>query len=125
MVFGRGSRSGEAAELRRLLQPRPQFTVHTSKLQIAAALWDYGEDAMSERALSMTDDEQHKINTIKAWFEDPSYPLPITGQRITHHHVSAFAAITLYEGRVRELAQTRRRPQKDRPAIFQGNLSDG
>jgi hypothetical protein len=108
----------EQAELKKLLRGRPNFRVHTSKSLVAAALWDYGEDALAERAIAMTDEDLAKIEAISAWYEDPSYPLPLSGQRITHNHVSAFAAITLFEGRVRPLTQSRRRPQRDRPTAY-------
>ena len=111
-------RSKSDAELQRLLQGRPQFTVHTSRQLIASALWDYGEDDLAQRAIRMTEDDRLSLCNIEAWYESPDYPLPMTGQRITHNHVAAFAAITFFEGKVRPLAQTRRRPQKDRPAIF-------
>lgn len=104
--------------MQRLLQGRPQFTVHTPKHLIASALWDYGEDELADRAMTMTEDERLSICNIEAWYESSDYPLPMAGQRITHNHVAAFAAITFYEGEVRPLAQTRRRPVKDRPAIF-------
>ena len=102
--------------LRKLLKPRPRFTVHTPKEVIVAALWDYGEDGLVPRALSMSETERLQIDTISAWYEIADYPLPMTGQRITHNHVAAFAAVTLFEGSVRPLARTRRRPAKRRPA---------
>ena len=98
---------------------KPNFKVRTSKSQVAAALWDYGEDELAARALDMSDTELHDIENISAWYEDPSYPLPMSGQRITHNHVNAFAAVALFEGAVRPLAQTRRRPQRNRPATFE------
>lgn len=114
--LGRSDRSD--AELKRLLGGRPNFRVHTSKSQVAAALWDYGEDELAARAISMPDEDLAKIENILAWYEDPSYPLPMVGQRITHNHVNAFAAITLFEGKLRPLARTRRRPQRDRPEAY-------
>jgi hypothetical protein len=75
-----------------LLEGRPQFTVHTPKALIASALWDYGEDALADRALGMSEEERIKIDKISAWYEMPDYPLPMTGQRITHNHIAAFAA---------------------------------
>ncbi|MCB0909153.1 MAG: hypothetical protein KDB63_18770 [Nocardioidaceae bacterium] len=111
-------RDPDRDELARLLRGRPNFRVHTSKSQVAAALWDYGEDDLAERAMAMSDDELARIENISAWFEDPSYPLPMTGQRITHNHVNAFAAITLFEGRLRPLNRTRRRPERGRPDRF-------
>lgn len=116
------SRGGEMARsdhaglsLAELLQPVPRFAVHVSKMLIAQALWDYGEDELWGRALQMTDADHIKIERICAWYEAADYPLPLVGQRITHHHVNALAAITLFEGRVRPLARTRRRPEKGRP----------
>lgn len=113
------ARRAARAELEKLLRGRPSFQVRTSKSQVAAALWDYGEDELAARAIDMTDAELDGIENISAWYEDPSYPLPMTGQRITHHHVNAFAAIALFEGGVRPLARTRRRPQRDRPETFE------
>lgn len=115
-----GSRRARA-ELNRLLQGRPNFTVHTSKQLIASALWDYGEDALAERALAMAEEDRIQICNIEAWYESPDYPLPMTGQRITHNHVAAFAAITFFEGEVRPLARTRRRPERNRPEIFRAD----
>ncbi|MET0865333.1 MAG: hypothetical protein ABWZ98_13450 [Nakamurella sp.] len=108
---------GEQKELAELLQGRPNFNVYTSKSQVAAALWDYGEDDLAARAIRMTDDQLVGIQHISAWYENPEYPLPMTG-RISHQHVQAFAAITLFEGRVRPLTRTRRRPVRGRPADY-------
>ena len=109
------------SELQRLLRGRPNFTVHTPRHLIASALWDYGEDDLAQRALEMTEDDRLNICRIEAWYESPEYPLPMTGQRITHNHVAAFAAVTFFEGAVRPLAQTRRRPRKDRPAFYEAD----
>jgi hypothetical protein len=66
----------------------------------------------------MSDADLAGVQAIAAWYEDPDYPLPMSGQRITHNHVTAFAAVTFFEGRVRPLQRTRRRPEKDRPAEY-------
>jgi hypothetical protein len=105
-------------ELDRLLQGRPNFSVIFSRTQVAASLWDYGEDDLAPRALAMSDSDLASIRAIAAWYEDPRYPLPMTGQRITHNHVTAFAAVTFYEGGVRPLTRIRRRRQRDRPAEY-------
>lgn len=97
-------RCADRAEIRRLLQGKPQSKVLTSKSQVAATLWDYEEDDLAARAIGMSDAELVSIENISAWDEDPENPLPMSGQRITHNHVSAFAAITLFEGRVRPLS---------------------
>lgn len=104
------------AELARLLEGRPNLAVKMSKSQVASALWDDAENALAARVLNMSDAELVKTEKTPAWYEDLAYPLPMTGQRITHNHVAAFAAITLFEGAVRPLTRTRRRPAKDRPA---------
>ena len=97
---------------------RPSFQVRTSARLVAACLWDCGEDALAERALSMTADDLAAIERISAVYEDPSYPLPVEGQQITHRHVSALAAVAYFEGSLRPLARTRRRPARQRPARF-------
>ncbi len=100
------------------MKGRPRFRVDVSPRIIAASLWDCGEDVLAERALAMTPEEHAAIQRIQAVYEDPTYPLPVLGQRITHRHVSALAAIAYFEGKLRPLAQTRRRPDKLRPARF-------
>ncbi len=77
-------------------------------------LWDYGEDELSERALSLSDDEWELVQRVAATYRDPDYPLPLTGQRVVNGHVVAFAVITVLEG-LRPLARTRRRPARSRP----------
>jgi hypothetical protein len=105
-------------ELRSLLRERPRFHVYFSRSQVAASLWDYAEDDLAELALTMSDSDLRNVQAIAAHYEDPSYALPVVGQRITHNHVTALAAITYFEGAIRPLVRTRRRPEKDRPARF-------
>jgi hypothetical protein len=94
------------------------FRVHVSRSSVAASLWDFGEDDLADRALTMSDEDLQAIQHICAVYEEPSYLLPREG-RIAHVHVNAFAAIAYFEGSLRPLARTRRRPQKDRPERFQ------
>lgn len=75
---------------------------------VATVLWDYGEDALSDLVLDMSDDGFDLVKRVAATFEDPSYPLPMNGQRISGGHVIAFAVVTCVEG-LRPLARTRRR----------------
>jgi hypothetical protein len=102
----------------RLLEVRPNLRVIFSRSQVAAALWDYGEDDLAETAIGMTDEDLAGIRRIGAWLEDPAYPLPLEGQKAIHNHVSAFAAIMFYEGTLRPLQQSRRRPAKLRPDAY-------
>jgi hypothetical protein len=105
-------------ERARLLHGVQRFNVFTSKSQVAASLWDYGEDDLADRALLMSDEDLEGIERIAAHFESPTYDLPMDGQRITHNHVNAFAAIMFFEGALRPLSRTRRRPSKLRPVRF-------
>jgi hypothetical protein len=102
----------------RLLEVRPNFRVVFSRSQVAAALWDYAEDDLAATAIGMTDEALAGIRRIGAWLEDPAYPLPLEEQKATHNHVTAFAAIVFYEGTLRPLRQSRRRPAKLRPDAY-------
>jgi hypothetical protein len=108
----------KSSELRRLMKARPNFCVHFSRSTLAASLWDYGEDALADRALTMSDADLRSVQAVAANYEDPAYPLPFAGQRITHNHVMALAAITYFEKDIRPLTRTRRRPERARPARF-------
>ncbi len=92
--------------------------MHFSKSAVAASLWDYGEDDLADRALAMSDADLLSVQGIAANYENPAYQLPILGQRITHNHVTALAAITYFEQDIRPLTQTRRRVERTRPARF-------
>lgn len=100
------------------MKGRPHVRVHFSRSAVAASLWDYGEDALADRALAMSDADLRRVQAIAAHFEDPGYPLPVLGQRITHNHVTALAAITYFEKDLRSLTRNRRRPARSRPARF-------
>ena len=97
------------------MRGRPDLRVEFSRTLLASSLWDFGENDLVEGALTMSDDDLAAVQRIAAVYEDPSYPLPRDGQ-IAHTHVNCFAAISFFEGRLRPLARTRRRPAKDRPA---------
>lgn len=105
-------------DVREAMKGRPNFGVRTSPGNIAACLWDCGEDLLAERALGMSADELAAINRIQAVYEDPTYPLPVVGQGISHRHVAALAAIAYFEGALRPLARVRSRPTKLRPVRF-------
>lgn len=101
------------------MKGRENSHVRFSVSQTAASLWDYAEDALAERALCHTDEELQTVQRIATTYWDPSYVLPIDGQRITLNHVTAIAAVAYFEGRLRPLSQNRRRPQKSRPDRFE------
>ena len=112
------ARRAAREQLEMLMRGRPRFKMHFSKSQTAASLWDYAEDELAERALQMGDADLERVQAIAAHYESRSYPLPVEGQRITHNHVIALAAVTYFEGHLRPLARNRRRPEKDRPERF-------
>ena len=105
-------------ELKELMRPVPQFSVSFSREVLAGGLWAYGEDELADRALTMSDSDHGHIQVIAAHFENPHYDLPVATKTITHNHVNSLAAVTYFEGRTRELARVRRRPQKLMPARF-------
>jgi hypothetical protein len=105
-------------DVRKAMEGRSNFEVHTSISMVAASLWDCGEDELAERALAMSGDDHDAIQKIEAVYEDPDYPLPVVGQRITHRHVTALAAVAYFEGSLRPLARARRRPENQRPERF-------
>jgi hypothetical protein len=87
--------------------------------QAAAALWTYGEDQLVERALAITDAELRGL-WVRAgahWRVDHGLPLKT---RLVVDKVIAFTCIEHLEGRLRPLAQERRRPSKSMP----GHLRD-
>jgi hypothetical protein len=96
-------------------QAPSNFSFVFDRTVAATALWAYGEDALSQRVLTLPDDLFELVQRVATTFQDPTYPLPLTGQRITHGHVTAFAVVTCLEG-LRPLARTRRRAAKDQPA---------
>ena len=107
-----GSLSGSCQAAR--VVDREPFVVVFSAHQAAAALWDYGEDDLVDRALALDEDElrQTWVLAARLWAPDR---LPEDHRRVTLGRISAYAVVAHLEGEVRPLARTRRRPQKDRP----------
>lgn len=64
----------------------------------------------------MADEDLGRVQAIAANDEDPNYPLPMQGRRITHNTVTDFAATTSSEGEIRPRERIRRRAQRQRPA---------
>ena len=81
----------------------------------ASDLWAFGEDDLAEAALAMSDDQLIAAWRIAATYYDETWPLPVTGRRITLGHVVAFATMAVLEGDVRPLARQRRRPKSSTP----------
>ncbi len=83
---------------------------------VASALWDYGEDELIDSVASIKPRKLRRLQALVAHYENEEVPVPgMSTQRVTHNHVLAFAAIVLFEGQIRPLAQTRRRPQAKKP----------
>lgn len=89
-MFGRGHWD---RDVRRAMRGVLGVQVHFSRHTAAQGLWDYGEDALAERALTLTDKELAAVQRIAAVYEDTAYPLPVQGTRITHRHVNALAVV--------------------------------
>lgn len=92
-----------------------EFWVVFSAGSGAGDLWAFGEDELAQQALSISDGEMPNLWHTAALYYDATYPLPVTGRRITLGHVIAFACMTHLEGRLRPLARQRRRPAKAMP----------
>jgi len=87
-------------------------TVVFSREVLADCLWAHGEDALANQALSVSDSELTRIQSLAATFHDPSFPLPVQGVKVKNSHVVALAAVTHFEGSLRPLARDRRRGGK-------------
>lgn len=114
-MFTRSAQDDVRKAAKRIAAQAPtNVHVHFDRTLAATALWDYGEDRLSELVLSMSDKDFRVVQRVATTFADPSYPLPMSGQRISNAHVIAFAAVTCVDG-LRPPARTRRRPGKARP----------
>ena len=82
--------------------------------QAAAALWAFGEDALVDRALALTEAELRElwVRAGEHWRTDHGLPLQ---SRLAPDKVMAFVCIERFEGRLRSLARARRRRAKDAP----------
>jgi len=89
-------------------------TVVFSAEQAAAALWTYGEDDLAERALALTDGQMPTLWSIAGSHWTRDHGLPVSSKLVLDK-VTAFVAIEFIEGRVRPLAQERRRPRAKMP----------
>ena len=72
---------GKSSERERLVMGRSNLRVFVSRSQVAASLWDYGEDGLAERALQLPEQDLLGVQAIASHFEDPRYPLPVHGQQ--------------------------------------------
>lgn len=91
-----------------------QTNVIFSSEQAAAALWAYGEDELSARALLISEQDLPKLWAIagRRWTADHGLPLK---SRLVLDKVTAFAVMEFVEGSVRPLARERRRSISDMP----------
>lgn len=92
-----------------------QVAMMFSRTTTALCLWEFGEDDLSDMALTLTDSQLRRIQEIALRYESPSFPLPVNRQRASHGHCIALAAVTQLEGGLRPLARVRRRPKRDTP----------
>lgn len=86
-----------------------------SRTTTALSLWEFGEDDLSEVALTVTDSQLRHIQNLASQYDAPSFVLPVLGQRVSHGQCVALAAVTHLEGVLRPLARNRRRPKRDTP----------
>ena len=89
-----------------------------SATQAAAALWTYGEDALVDQALALTEADLRRLWRIAGSHWKADHGLPLTA-RLVLDKVTAFACIEHLEGQLRPLAQERRRPRSKMPELLQ------
>jgi hypothetical protein len=64
------------AELWKLQLGTLGVQVHFAKSQVAASLWDYGEDGLATRSLAMSDAELARIRKIASRYRRPEKDRP-------------------------------------------------
>jgi hypothetical protein len=91
---------------------------------LAETLWEYGEGALAERALSLSDEELYEVQVIAAWHH-VNDPEPDEGPRLSLARIVARAGIEFLEGQSRDTTRRRRRtrPREQRfTAAFDRSL---
>ncbi len=79
---------------------------------LAECLWEYGEKALAERALALSNEALYEVQVIAVWHHDND-PEPEQGPRLSNARVMARAAIEFLEGRPRDTARRRRRTRPE------------
>lgn len=81
----------------------------------AAELWAFGEDELADAVLEFSEQDLLAVWRLAAIYNEDSFPLPVSGRRVTLGHVMCFACMMKLEGALRPLARQRRRPRKAMP----------
>ncbi len=92
-----------------------RFLVVFSSGSAAVDLWAFGEDDLADQMAEFDDERMLDLWRTAATYYDESFPLPVTGRKITLGHVVAFACMHHLEGVLRPLARQRRRPTSTIP----------
>lgn len=79
---------------------------------LAEALWEYGEDALAEHCLELSDDDLHQIQSLAVWHEIND-PEPDDGPRLTRGRILARATIEFVERQARDTVRRRRRTRQE------------
>jgi len=90
-------------------EPDPGVTlVQIDKWTLAEELWSFGEDSLYRTALRMDDEEMIRVWVLAG-------RLSFHGKARSSGEAAALAAVEVIEGRRRQLTNTRRRRQAERP----------
>ena len=106
----------------------PSFNYVFRRDVLAETLWEYGEDALAERALELSERELLAVQRLAAWHYDHD-PEPAGGPKLTGGRCIARAMIEVREGESRDTVRKRRRtrPQEQtyHAAYLESLASDG
>ncbi len=82
---------------------------------MAEVLWEYGEEALAERVLALSDEELHQVHRLAVWHR-VNDPESDEGPKLTNGRLLSRAAIDFFEAEGRDMHRRRRRtrPQAER-----------
>jgi hypothetical protein len=84
------------------------FSVIFERDVLVESLWEYGEDALAEAALGLSDADLREVQRLAAWHH-ANDPEPASGPRLTNARIMARAAIEFIDGVRRDTGRQRRR----------------
>jgi hypothetical protein len=88
------------------------FSISFERDLLAETLWEYGEDALAEAALALSDGELVEVQRLAVWHHRND-PDPDEGPKLSNGRIMARAAIEFAERAARD---TKRKRRRRRPA---------
>ena len=99
------------------------FSITYRRDTLAESLWQYGEEEIAEKVLTLSDRELHQIHRLTVWhhINDPE---PTTGPKLQNGRINARAAIEFFEHSPRDTVRTRRRTRPEEETYDAGYLAN-